>query len=290
MAATADLAGRTFAFFRIDETLLAPRLHLQANGLVEGSPDQNETYWEFQDGKLVFLNAGRRPTTRFQWLLINDTGHPKLDRLYAARDRPAWPIEGQPQNYRLIWAPHHSIGDDWLGFGTFVETHAAMLRWAQEDGGVDFVLKPHPALFTRIRGERPDLAPGLEQFLTEWGGLPNTALVEGGDYGALLAASNAMVTDGISFLAEYQLFDKPLVFLDSGRHVPFNDVGQLVATGAWTVGNVDAARSVLAALRAGEPDALASTRQAILNELLPFPGRSADRVLDEIRGGLLAGG
>jgi hypothetical protein len=44
-----------------------------------------------------------------------------------------------------------------------------------------------------------------------------------------------LLTDGISFLAEYQIMDKPLVFLDSKVHERFTELGERVAQGTYNV-------------------------------------------------------
>ena len=214
------------------------------------------------------------------------SGHPKLDRLWKTRARPAWPIESGTRAFRIVWAPHHSITAGWLGFGTFLRTYRDMLAWAQEDPAIEIVLKPHPALFGRLRGD-PTMRPeGLAEFLRAWGVLPNTAIVEGGDYGPLFAGSDAMITDGISFLSEYQIFDKPLVFLDSGHHVPFNRLGEQIIASAWRVGLVADARAFLNDFRRQGMDPTAKSRIATMQLLRPFPGEAAQRIVQDLRVGL----
>jgi hypothetical protein len=210
-------------------------------------------------------------------------GHPKLDRLWNARQRPHWPLPQDRRRFRLVWAPHHSITTDWLGFGTFMESYPAMLEWAREDQGVEIVLKPHPRLFNRMQNDYPG---HLDRFFESWQQLPNTATAEGCDYGPLFAASDAMLTDGISFLAEYQLFDRPLIFLDSGHHAPFNEIGRAVTSAAYGVDSVAAARGLIENFRKGGGDPLKTRRAEVLRTLMPFPGQSVERILDDIRRGL----
>ncbi len=209
-------------------------------------------------------------------------GHPKLDRLWNARQRPDWPLDQGGRRFRLIWAPHHSIGTAWLGFGTFLDCYREMIAWAWQDPGIEVVLKPHPALFTTLQKQYPDQ---LKEFLESWGKLSNTAIAEGGDYGPLFAASDAMLTDGISFLAEYQLFDRPLVFLDSGHHAPFNELGQFIAGAAHCVDSVSAARELMEQ-RGSFSDPLRPRREEVLRALMPLPGRSVQFILDDLRRGL----
>lgn len=219
------------------------------------------------------------------------TGHPKLDRLASRSSSPEWPIDRslECRPFRLIWAPHWSITGDWLSFGTFLDVHEDMVRWATEDRDIEIILKPHPGLFASIP------ADVRESFLATWSSLDNVSISTGGNYGSLLAGSDAMVTDGISFLAEYQLFDKPLIFIDSGRHAPFNELGERVVEATWQVRDVVGARSFVDLLRASsdgvsarirENDPTAGARRRVAPLLRPYPDQACRRILDEIRAGL----
>lgn len=234
------------------------------------------------------------------------TGFTKFDRLLEAKDKPSWPITSSADSaahsathsathsndgkrpFRIIWAPHHSVTPDWLGFGTFVETHAQMLQWAKESRGqIEFVLKPHPALWGELTTVRKVMSKEyVDNFVQQWNSLANTKTVDGGDYGPLFAASDAMITDGVSFFSEYQLFEKPLLFLDSGRHFGFNEAGEVVMRSTNNVKSVAEARALCERLRAGEPDPMKAVQKEVLPLITPFPGQTAQRALQAIREGL----
>lgn len=224
------------------------------------------------------------------------TGYPKFDRLLAAKKRPAcWPITDSiphRRRFRIIWAPHHSITSEVMGFGTFLETHREMLAWAQQsEDTYEFILKPHPALFGEIVHTAKAFSQDyVDAFLSTWNALSNTSLYEGGDYGPLFAGSDAMLTDGVGFLSEYQLFEKPLIFLDSGKHFGFNSVGNIVIQSANAVKTVAEARFFCERLKNGETDPLQATQQKVLSQIVPYPGQSAQRIVEAIREGLKADG
>ncbi|WP_449473762.1 CDP-glycerol glycerophosphotransferase family protein [Sphingobium chungangianum] len=216
-------------------------------------------------------------------------GHPKLDRLHYQTRNKNWPIDRGQSTYgsfKIVWAPHWSISGDWLSFGTFLETHHDILQWVREDPSIEVVLKPHPGLFSAV----PESI--RHEFLNAWNQLENTSLMEGGDYGSILAASDAMITDGISFLAEYQIFDRPLIYIDSLRHAPFNDLGKQVVEGAHVVTDTAGARFLIDELRRpaaeqGEMIAeVTAKRRGIAAVLRPYPGEACTRILDAIRLGL----
>ncbi|KVQ69436.1 hypothetical protein WK05_18005 [Burkholderia ubonensis] len=212
------------------------------------------------------------------------SGNPKFDRLLRlGMACPEWPVGGAEgrRGMRIVWAPHHSVTEDWLGFGTFVQTYEAMLEWARHGNGCEFVMKPHPALFDRLKDTNLIDEADLAAFLRAWDELPNTAVVQDSGYAGLFAASDCLITDGISFIAEYQLFEKPLIFIDSGRHAEFNEIGTSALEGAHSVTCVDGARAAVEALRNGHlPSQSAQQRAFVARHLNANRGMSARFIIE----------
>jgi len=207
-------------------------------------------------------------------------GHPKADQL--RRSEPAWPVaatrEGRP---RVVWSSHHSIGDGWTRFGAFPAMAEDMLRWA-ESGEVEITWMPHPALLPYISTPRsPYRQEQLDDWLERWGRLDSTAVFTNGYYAPLLAASDVMVTDGLSMLVEFQVFERPVVFVEREGHRPFTGIGEKVVAGTHRVGDASAARArVESLLRDGDP--LLARQRENVTELLGAPG-SAARILEVLR-------
>jgi hypothetical protein len=243
-------------------------LHQKAWMLLCANEDQKEIYQTHTH------HQGKRAVV---------TGYPKFDQLMQrGREQSIWPIERSQRAFRLVWAPHHSVRPEWLGFGTFNLVYEEILQWAADNPDVEIVLKPHPMLFeSRAHGM---LSPAqIDEFIAAWEALPNTSLQTGGDYAPLLSASDAMLTDGVSFLAEYQLFGKPLIFLDSGQHVDFNLIGEYIMKGAYGVRTAGEAIDLIARLRSGTSDPLKPQRDETVRYLMPFPGASSEKTLAAIR-------
>ncbi|WP_237152551.1 hypothetical protein [Oryzibacter oryziterrae] len=218
------------------------------------------------------------------------TGYPKLFRLLKGREETdAWPIrrEGK-RGYRVIWAPHHSVLKEWLGFAVFHKVYLQFLNWAVERPDIEFVLKPHPSLFSQLVSKNILRADELDRFLNRWNGLPNCC-VETGRYGGLFAASDLMITDGLSFLTEYQIFDKPLIFQDSRHHVPFNALGNLAVEAAHVAHDFEAMRAAVEAYAAGAPWGYEEARARLRKVLFPAERPATELVLDEIANGIGAG-
>jgi hypothetical protein len=219
------------------------------------------------------------------------TGFTKFDSLLESRNQaPYWPIESKDgkKRFRIIWAPHHSISKEWIGLGTFVEIHNDMYGWAlKHQDEYEFVFRPHPSLYGELTTIRNVMDKNyLDSYLAAWNALPNTATMDTGDYGPLFNASDAMITDGVSFFSEYQVFEKPLIFMDSGRHLGFNEAGSVVMESANNVKTVEQAKTLCDYLRSGMPDPMREMQKMVLKRIMPYPGQTAQRVLTAIREGL----
>ena len=130
----------------------------------------------------------------------------------------------------IIWAPHHSIDENWLGFATFPENYKDFLSFAKNNHQHKFILRPHPALFSIMEARYPN---EMAAFVAEWTALQNTVIDNDFDYLKTFEESDLMITDGISFLVEYPLTNKPIIYMDSGHHAEFNEIGLIAVNCAY---------------------------------------------------------
>jgi CDP-Glycerol:Poly(glycerophosphate) glycerophosphotransferase len=209
------------------------------------------------------------------------SGYPKHDKLLESKGKGRWPIaEPKGRTYRVIWAPHHSLGKAGIGFGVFHLIFREMLAWAQTQQDIQFVFKPHPGL-AQVVIENVNLEKAFKVFQQEWLSCPNCTFASG-PYGDLFDASDLMLTDGVSFLAEYQLFEKPLIFFDSGVHQPFNALGRLAERAAHRVTRFDEMKKAVLAYKQGAPWPLEQERKDLLKVLQPNNTPAAGIILDSI--------
>lgn len=219
-------------------------------------------------------------------------GHPKVKRLTRiGAQAPLWPIK-QPgmRRFRLIWSPHHSMDNNWLRFGMFHLVYQDMLDWVKNDNSIEMVLSFHPATLGQLMKENSVLPKQIVlDFLREWDALPNTARHEAGNYAGLMQASDCMITDGISFLAEYQFFTKPIIFLERPDHLPFSPAGERIIKGTHAAAGVAAAQKLARDFAAGRADVKAEAQRyntAWLAGDKLAAGTAAERIISSIRRGI----
>ncbi|KAE8765249.1 hypothetical protein [Georgenia thermotolerans] len=216
------------------------------------------------------------------------TGHPKADHLRSVE--PRWPIvhEGRRPRARVVWSAHHTILDDWTNFGVFHLVADDMLEWARSAPDVDFVFMQHPALPPVLNDPASPLTPDqAAEFRAAWDALPNTAVLAGGDYGPVLAASDLMIVDGLSMLVEYQFMGKPLIHIERPGHRPFNEIGEIVMRGAHTVPGVASARRLAEDFFDGAPDPLEQVQRETITRLFGDEP-SVSRIVAALRDALVS--
>ena len=150
-------------------------------------------------------------------------GFPKMDQYYISKKRQL------SEKKVIIYAPHHSVNYKNFKSATFEENYQAILKIAKKySHNTYWIYKPHPLL----RGNSVlagvfKTVEDYDAYENEWQCLDNAEVVNEGDYFSIFKGSDAMITDSVSFLAEYQFTHKPLLLLESGKE-KYNEFGEQV--------------------------------------------------------------
>jgi CDP-glycerol glycerophosphotransferase (TagB/SpsB family) len=214
---------------------------------------------------------------------VHFTGSPKIDNLFREADqgKASWPIKGT--GFRVVWAPHHSYSPHWLNFGVFAKIKDQMLGFAKANPDIQIVLRPHPFLWGTLTDRKVIPSSALESWRSAWDELPNTAVDEDGSYAELFLATDILVTDGISFLAEYPLITKkPTIFFENEGRWKFTAIGELAAESSIRVNTFAELEEVITQTReAGLADRSSEIEQLALASS-PFPGEAAKRIIEQV--------
>lgn len=141
------------------------------------------------------------------------TGLPMLDQFREESVYNPW-RQQEKKKKRIIWAPHHSLGFskvETIVYGNFLEHCQYMLELADEfQEEVQFAFKPHPLLKEKLQciwGTNR-----TNDYYEKWDQIHNGQL-EIGAYQDLFKHSDALIHDSSSFIVEYQLLNKPILFM-----------------------------------------------------------------------------
>jgi CDP-glycerol glycerophosphotransferase (TagB/SpsB family) len=114
-----------------------------------------------------------------------------------------------------------------------------MLAYAKAHPEIDIVLRPHPFLFGTLTGRDLMTADELKIWRESWDLLPNTFTDIDGPFTSLALASDALITDGVSFIAEYPLVTgKPAIFWKKPEHWEFSNLGKIAESSSVIVSSM----------------------------------------------------
>lgn len=153
-------------------------------------------------------------------------GYPKMDSYYLSKARKNNNSKGRKV---VIYAPHQSVNYTGVKSATFEKNGWFLLYLAEKyKDQLYWIVKPHPLL------RNHSVVAGIFQnedsytdYLKRWTDTGAAEVLENGDYFSLFKESDAMITDSVSFLAEYQFTGNPLLLLESGRQT-YNDFGNSI--------------------------------------------------------------
>ena len=146
--------------------------------------------------------------------VILPTGIPMADNLILRRSKESDPWKKCGNKKRIIYAPHHSIGNQHTGsidFGTIDLYGDFILSMAiKYKDSIQVAFKPHPVLYSKLVREWGQKR--TDDYYEKWRNGDNTQF-EDGEYVSLFQFSDAMIHDCNSFSIEYMYINKPALYL-----------------------------------------------------------------------------
>lgn len=178
------------------------RCHVTVDNLIN---NEFSYLWTiFAENKTVLDLAKKYQTIKGKNIVI--TGYPKMDKLSTLD------MTNNNDKKIVIIAPHHTIQDNELSLGGFLQYYDAILQLPKKYPEITFVFRPHPMLIENLNtlywGEEK-----TKQYMDELLSNENVIYSTEGDYLELFAKSDALIHDCGSFLAEYLYTDKPCAYL-----------------------------------------------------------------------------
>lgn len=136
-------------------------------------------------------------------------GSPKLD-IYITERKKDWGRE-KPM---IVYAPHHSFEAHSLRTATFQRNGIQILELAERtSNSIDWVFRPHPRFKMAVIKNKIMNRQEIDIYYKRWMSIGDVC--EGGDYFKLFKSSAGLITDSISFLAEYLPTGAPVFHLVS---------------------------------------------------------------------------
>lgn len=207
------------------------------------------------------------------------TGYPKLDEYMepaaASGSAGGFRAESPSTKPTIIWAPHHSFAGR-LRYATFEWSAPAIAGLCSERAGVEWVCKPHPRLRFELVKQGLFSEEGLREWFDAWCAMPNARVYDAGGYMGLFRESAALLTDSVSFLAEYLPSGSPVVLLVNEKSAGYNRLGSRIVEAYYKAHNAGELQNIVAMLLRGE-DPLREKRLAARELLIDSSASAAFR-------------
>jgi len=211
-------------------------------------------------------------------------GYPKLDVYFKDIPEDADKYWKEPSKVRIIYAPHHSVGDgrDIFRFSTFPDNHQVLLDLAKETRDrTTWIFKPHPMLRQAVIHAGIMTEEELDAYFRAWSEVGQ--VYDQGDYFGIFKSSDLMITDCASFLAEYLPSGHPLIRLINPGSCPLDRLGNCFADCYYNVHNEEELKQVFEELVVLGNDSMATNRKELARTLIDPRQTAADKVLRDLQ-------
>jgi hypothetical protein len=206
-----------------------------------------------------------------------------LDR-YLVKKEPSldfWKDKSSDKK-RVIYAPHFTFSSSHM-MATFHENGQFILNLASMYPETTWLFKPHPNFREHVLSNGVMTKQELDDYLAEW--KKYGTVFEHGDFFDAFKTSNCIITDCISFLADYFPTGKPAFHLRSGKQrTAFNDLGkEIVGTYYQIHSNAELEKLFFRAIISGD-DFMKDVRLSqVKNFEAQVGGSASQRIFDHIR-------
>ena len=243
-----------------------------------------------------YLGENKFQSLKFKYEV---SGSPKIESIMSYKFKESecdnlWNLPKSPSRKRLIWAPHWTFewnisenGIPKKGYSQFMKYYKFFFNLAQNNKSIDLVLRAHPLTYSEIVRLGLLSANELERFLNEFNLLPNArvddAISNNDSYLDLFFSSDAMITDGVTFLVEYPCTGKPLLHTIGTENPPnLNLLGERISKALYRAVNEEDIVNFINIVVFKERDYMKETRMKILEKELFFPSIGVSNFIKEI--------
>lgn len=150
---------------------------------------------------------------------VINSGYPKMDALFEKNERSIdiWKVKSGSCSdvAKIVYAPHHTIGEGNKCVGTLLYNEEAIYQYAKaHPDTTSWIVRPHQQLCRSMIKQRiVSSVKEYYQYFERWNRLENAKVIFEGTYLDAFKTSDALIHDCISFQAEYLYTKQPQLFL-----------------------------------------------------------------------------
>ena len=189
-------------------------------------------------------------------------GLPALDTLAAAKEQASSSWDFSKNGFRVMWTPRWTT-DPTAGGSNFFTYGAHMLRLAREHPDIDFLLRPHPLMFSHFIETGEMTAQEAESYQAECASMTNVALDKQSQYDATLWGTDVLISDISGIVPEFLFTGKPVIFCATNMQLELLEPMKKLLTGCYTVHDSQELTQRLLDLQAGNDPLRQQRLQAV---------------------------
>lgn len=192
-------------------------------------------------------------------------GSTKLDNYNNISTDSIWANRNKK---RIIYAPHHTFAFEYnYQMATFKENGHFILEWAKSHPEYEWVFRPHPVFLDRVVENNIMTYEEVTNYFAEWEKIGK--VYPTGDYYSLFKESDCLITDCISFLAEYLPTGKPVIHLrKENQYKEFNSLLKIITDSYYKIYDNTELASILEKVLVREDDYLKEKRFSAMKLLM----------------------
>ncbi|MET0208260.1 MAG: CDP-glycerol glycerophosphotransferase family protein, partial [Burkholderiaceae bacterium] len=215
------------------------------------------------------------------------SGHPRMDAMSMLDEFAVDSTlrEQIGQRKAVLWNAHFSFdADQW---STFDQLAMPILEQFARRPDLALLFRPHPLLWKKLVNLGVYDDNGVAALRRELQAM-GVVIDERTDHRHAFAASSALMTDAGSFLMEYFVTGKPVLYLANPHGLGLNEEGRAVSRHYDVAADASAIGAFLDSLGQRAPDEQTRRRAAIPAFFAGFDGGAGRRVLEHIKTRLAA--
>ena len=198
-------------------------------------------------------------------------GYPKLDSY--KKHKKIW----NNDKIKIIYAPHHSF-DNTLKLATFDKNAQFILDLAKRHPETTWLFKPHPRLKFALLKTGIMTEDEIDKYYAEWEKIGQ--IHTQGDYIDYFVDSDLMITDCLSFLAEYLPSGKPLIRLINDKSKHLNSLGEKVVSEYYNAHSNLELEYLFNEIVTKKNDYKKEKRVQLINEIIDYDKTASEKIYD----------
>lgn len=201
-------------------------------------------------------------------------GYPKLDNYFQLNNK----ISQKNDEFKIIYAPHHSLEKNGLQLATIRENGKFILELAKNNPQTTWIFKPHPRLKYAMLKNGYMTEDKINAYYKEWEKIGY--ICNEGNYLEIFQSTDLMITDCCSFLAEYLPTGKPLIRLINHHAASLNKLGEKICSGYYYSDNNKELESLFKQLVIEKNDCKKTLRENLITEILDKNKTSSEKIIE----------